>query len=180
MKITEIVKPHVYLDMDGVQADFYQAVHDLIGMNYEKTKQKTEEEIEKLANSSSETVREFFANLKQLPGGKKITDWLEANNIPYTILSAPLRGEYSQASIEGKIDWLKKHTPNVANTALFMHDKFLHATTNGIPNILVDDYYKKIDAWNEHGGIGILHADEHSDPNTADKTIAQLKKALNI
>lgn len=172
--------PQVFLDLDGVQADFSGAVEKIIGMKRAEAKQKTLDEIERLSNSSSETVRDFFANLDFLPAGQKIVEWLNKNKIPYTILSAPLRGPYANASIEGKKIWLNKHTPGAASTALFKHDKHEHAVTNGIANVLIDDYYKKIDAWNNAGGIGILHLDEFEHPDSAERTINQLKQVFNL
>lgn len=168
--------PHVFLDMDGVQADFAGAVEGLYGLTYEDAKQKVQDKIETLAASSPKEVFEFFANLKQLPGGKKITDWLNSNNISYTVLSAPLRGPYAASSVEGKKAWLQKYTPNVVSTALFDHDKHKHAMDGGKPNILIDDYHKKITAWNEAGGIGIQHEDEYKVPDAAERTIKRLEE----
>lgn len=182
MKIKELLEattqklPHVFLDMDGVQCDFAGAVEDAIGMSHDEAKQKTEDEIERLAHSSPKAVYDFFANLKQLPGGKKITDWLNSNNISYTILSAPLRGPYAKSSIMGKQAWLAKHTPNAVKGAIFKHDKYEHALDGGRPNILIDDYHKKITAWNKAGGIGIQHEDETKVPGAAERTIKRLEE----
>jgi len=178
MRINELMnkKPHVFLDMDGVQCDFAGAVETAIGMSHEEAKLKTQEEIEKLAHSSPRAVFEFFANLKQLPGGKKITDWLNSNNISYTILSAPLRGPYANSSIVGKKAWLQKHTPDKVNSALFRHDKHEYAMDGGRPNILIDDYYKKIMAWEQAGGIAIQHEDEYKVPDAAERTIKRLEE----
>ena len=109
-----------------------------------------------------------------------ITDWLNENHIKYTILSAPLRGPYHQASIEGKLIWLNNHTPMAAKDALFEHDKHKYAVTNGIPNVLIDDYYKKINAWKDAGGIAIMHEHEYENPESARNTINKLKEIFNI
>lgn len=178
MRINELTnkKPHVFLDMDGVQCDFAGAAQNAIGVSHEEAKLKTEEEIEKLAHSSPEAVFDFFANLKQLPGGKKITDWLNSNNVPYTILSAPLRGPYAEYSVKGKLAWLQKHTPKAVKGALFKHNKHEHANDGGRPNILIDDYHKKIKAWNDAGGIAIQHEDEYKVPDAAERTIKRLEQ----
>jgi hypothetical protein len=181
MKIKELFedinkKPHVFLDMDGVQCDLAGALQEAIGVSHYEAKEKTEDEIERLANSSPEAVYDFFANLKQLPGGKKITDWLNSNNISYTILSAPLRGPYAEYSVKGKLDWLQKHTPNAVKGAIFKHDKHEHAIDNNKPNILIDDYHKKIKAWNDAGGIAIQHDDEYAVPDAAERTIKRLEE----
>ena len=181
MKIKELFedinkKPHVFLDMDGVQCDLAGALQEAIGVSHYEAKEKTEDEIVGLANSSPEAVYDFFANLKQLPGGKKITDWLNSNNISYTILSAPLRGPYAEYSVKGKLDWLQKHTPNAVKGAIFKHDKHEHAIDNNKPNILIDDYHKKIKAWNNAGGIAIQHEDEYKVPDAAERTIKRLEE----
>lgn len=182
MKIKELFEdttqklPHVFLDMDGVQADFAGEIEGLYGLTHEDAKQKVQEKIVELANSSPKEVYDFFANLKQLPGGKKIVNWLNSNNIPYTILSAPLRGPYAASSVEGKKAWLAKYTPDVVSTALFAHDKHEHALDGGRPNILIDDYHKKITAWNQAGGIGIQHEDETKVPDAAERTIKRLEE----
>jgi hypothetical protein len=181
MKIKELFedinkKPHVFLDMDGVQCDLAGALQEAIGVSHYEAKEKTEDEIERLANSSPEAVYDFFANLKQLPGGKKITDWLNSNNISYTILSAPLRGPYAKSSIMGKQAWLQKYTPNAVKSAIFKHDKHEHALDGDRPNILIDDYGKKINAWQQAGGIGIKHEDEYETPDAAERTIKRLEK----
>ena len=184
MKIRELLEntdkmPHVYLDMDGVQADFDGEVTKRLGMSRDEAKHKTEEEIEQLAHGHPEEVYNFFANLEQLSGGKKITDWLRQNKIPYTILSAPLRGPYTQSSIDGKRSWLKKHTPWAVSDAIFTHDKHKYAVTNGVSNILIDDYGVKIKAWHEAGGIAIKHEDEYKVSDAAERTIAHLEKIYN-
>ena len=182
MKIKELFEnttqkmPHVYLDMDGVQVDFAGGIQDAIGTSHKEAKQKTEDEIERLAHSSPKAVYEFFADLKQLSGGKKITDWLNSNNISYTILSAPLRGPYAKSSIMGKQAWLQKYTPNAVKSAIFKHDKHEHALDGDRPNILIDDYGKKINAWQQAGGIGIKHEDEYETPDAAERTLKRLEE----
>jgi hypothetical protein len=48
-------------------------------------------------------------------------------------------------------------------------DKQKFAKTNGVPNILIDDWGMNIDEWKAAGGIGIKH-------KSAAETIAALKK----
>ena len=48
-------------------------------------------------------------------------------------------------------------------------DKQKYAVTDGVQNILIDDYLKNIREWEAAGGIGIWHTD-------ASKTINTLKK----
>ena len=97
--------PHLYLDMDGVQADFFGAWAQRHGLTHYKEIAHPEDAINELANSSSKEVYNFFHDLKPLQGGMQIIQWLHQNKIPFTVLSAPLRGPYASSSIQAKKDW---------------------------------------------------------------------------
>lgn len=166
-------KPHLYLDMDGVQADFFRAWANMFGYeNYRDmgSKEKQEENIMKLVNLGDDYVEKFFANLPMLPGGIKLLKWIQKNKIPYTILSAPLRHRY-ESSAAGKRRWLDRHTPGKSQDAIFTANKHKYAMAGGHPNVLVDDHGEKIAKWTAAGGIGIKH-----DDATTDQTIEQLSK----
>lgn len=154
-------KPHLYLDMDGVQADFFgdfaRRYHDLgILKSHDQNKVITQ-----FAHSSPEEVYDFFRNLPMLKGGVKIISWLKKHNIPYTILSAPLRGPYADASIQAKKDWLDQHHPGTSSSALFTSNKYIHAKSHGHPNVLVDDHGPYLADWEKAGGIIVHHDDNH-------------------
>lgn len=180
MKINEIFeaekKPHLYLDMDGVQADFFGAWAKKLGVEHWKAIEDKEKEINLLAHSTPEEVYDFFRNLKPLESGKKVVTWLKKNNIPFTILSAQLRGPYGDASIQAKKDWLDQYNPGTSASAIFTQNKHKYAVTNNTKNVLVDDYGKYLNAWSAAGGIAIKHEDEYEDPNSADNTIEKLKQ----
>ena len=176
MKIKELMEdmttrmPHLYLDMDGVQADFFQAWATFENVHHYKHITDHEESIVRLAKTGPESVYEFFRDLKPLEGGNVIVHWLHKNKIPYTVLSAPIRIE-PEASKRGKREWLDAHNPGTSKDAIFSSTKYKYATAGGQPNVLVDDFGKYLDAWAEHGGIAVKHADE-----TTQNTIQQLEK----
>ena len=151
--------PHLYLDMDGVQADFFGAWAQQHGVSNYKDIPNGEIAINELATSSPEQVYKFFRDLKPLTGGMRIVMWLKDNKIPYTVLSAPLRGPYSQYSIDGKKDWLDQYNPGTSGDAMFTSAKYKYATQDGEPNVLVDDFGKYLDAWSNAGGIAVKHED---------------------
>lgn len=173
MKINEVEHqemPHLYLDMDGVQADLFSAVAKI-----EKAKNwddipDQDRAITKISLQGPKKVYELFRNLEPLTGGQIIIKWLHDNKIPFTVLSAPLRNE-SEASIEAKKDWLDQYNPGSSKDAIFTKQKFIYAVTNGIPNVLVDDFNYYLDSWNQAGGIGV----KHKDSDTAN-TIKKLEK----
>lgn len=173
MRILELESsnvPHLYLDMDGVQADFFTAWANLDGKERYKEigdKEAREQSILNLTNRGPEFVERFFANLDVLPNFHVLLNWLKQNKIPYTILSAPLRDNH-EASIKGKKAWLDKHHSGASTNAIFRGDKERFAVTNGKPNVLVDDHKKYITRWEEKGGIGVLHRDNNPE-NTIEK-----------
>ena len=109
----------------------------------------------------------FWANLEWMPGAKRLWDFISRYDTE--ILSA-----YSgrdPTSRVGKMKWLSKNTKiKRGKVNLVMRsDKQKYATTNGKPNILIDDYIKNINEWEAKGGIGVHHTN-------VSKTIAELKR----
>ncbi len=180
MKIMEVVEkkkmPHLYLDMDGVQADFFGAWADKHNVPHWKAIKDKEGEIEQLANSSAEEVYDFFRDLKPLSGGMQIIAWLKKHNIPYTVLSAPLRGPYADASKQAKRDWLDQYHPGSSGNAIFTSKKYQYAKDGNTVNVLVDDFGPYLKHWSDAGGIAVKHEDEYEMPNSAEATIKELEK----
>jgi len=179
MKLNEITTntiPHLYLDMDGVQADFFGAWADKHHVTHWKAIQDKEGEIDELANSSAKQVYDFFRTLRPLKGGLEIIKWLQEHNIPYTVLSAPLRGPFSDASKQAKKDWLDEFHPGSSSTAIFTSNKQKYAVTDSVSNVLVDDFGPYIQKWTDAGGIPVKHGDESEEPDAAEQTINKLKE----
>ena len=163
--------PHLYLDMDGVQADFFGAWAKRHGLTHYKEIPHPEDAINELANSSPEEVYNFFRELQPLNGGMKIIQWLHQHKIPFTVLSAPLRGPYAKNSVQAKKDWLDDHNPGTSNNAIFTSKKFKYAKNGDDVNVLVDDFGRYLDGWSNAGGIAV----KHEDSNTQ-HTINELEK----
>ena len=185
MKIFEVTEkevqqpiPMLYLDMDGVQADFFtswalwhgEKIQNPEIQRYKQIgdKEKREESIRALQAEGPEFVYKFFATLPPLPNGMALVAWIKRNKIPCTILSAPLRSSpedkeklITAASIEGKKHWLSQHNPGLP--MIFDGMKERYAMKGGHPNVLVDDHKKYIEAWEGKGGIGILHREQNTD-----------------
>jgi len=176
MKLRELMEdtnkkmPHLYLDMDGVQADFFGAWAKMHGLNNYKEISHPEQAIEELANSSPEKVYDFFHDLKPLLGGMRIIQWLVQHKIPFTVLSAPLRGPYAKDSIRAKKDWLEKYNPGTSSDAIFTSAKYKYAKNGNEQNVLVDDFGKYLNAWSDAGGIAVKHED-----NNTNHTIKELE-----
>ena len=170
-------KPHLYLDMDGVQADFFTAWANIFGHQQYKdigSKEQREQSIDELNLKGPEFIQKFFETLAPLPGGTKLVSWLKQHNIPFTVLSAPLRNNHA-ASIAGKKIWLDQHNPGTSGSAIFTGSKERYANRGGTPALLIDDHKKYIERWLQAGGQAILHRD-----NNVDAVIEQLSKIYNI
>ena len=177
-------RPHLYLDMDGVQADFFTAWaqwhNKKFGMSHVErykdigSKEQREQSISELSAEGPEFIERFFATLPPLPGGKKLIAWLNQHKIPFTVLSAPLRGMH-EPSIAGKRTWLDRHNPGTSARAIFTGDKARMAMKGGQANVLVDDFKKYVNAWQQAGGIGLLYRD-----SDVDSVIAELARIYGI
>jgi len=173
MKISELTPkmPHLYLDMDGVQADFFGAWAKEHNVPTYKHISDPDNAIAQLIAQGPDKVYQFFHDLEPLRGGQIIINWLHRNRIPFTVLSAPLRGIGAGPSIKAKKDWLDKYNPGTSNDAIFTSAKYKYAVTDGTPNVLIDDFGKYIDAWHNAGGIAVKH-----DEATTGHTIKMLEK----
>jgi hypothetical protein len=106
----------------------------------------------------------------------KIIKWAQDNNIPYTVLSAPLRGPYADVSKQAKMNWLDDYHPGSSSNAIFTSHKQKYAVSDGVANVLVDDFGPYIEKWTNAGGIPVKHEDESEVPTAAQDTINQLEK----
>ena len=152
--------PDIYCDMDNVLVDFLKGAEEVIGGSFGQF--ASDERWAKINNKKG-----FWADLDWMPGGRKLYQFI-ARYDPY-ILSAYSSNDPS--SRNGKMKWLRKNTKfsrskiNLVKRA----DKKDFATTNGKPNILIDDYLKNITEWEAKGGIGVHHTN-------ISKTVAELKR----
>ena len=159
-QISEQELPTIFCDMDQVLVDFIGGAEDAIGEPF-ATADK-DQRWNKIANTKG-----FWANLSWLSGGKRLWDFISKYDTE--ILSA-----YSNrdgTSRNGKLKWLSKNTKIKRGkiNLVMRSDKQKYATTNGKPNVLIDDYIKNITEWEAKGGIGIHHTN-------VSKTISELKR----
>jgi predicted chitinase/5'(3')-deoxyribonucleotidase len=148
----------VYVDMDGVLADLFNhagSLHDV-----EHYSSMTKDQWETFFKDSN--AYELFKGLPAFPSANRLLQIVTDFAGGYTILSSPLSFDKA-GSIKGKREWLQKHIHVPAENIIFEHEKYKYATSNGKPNILIDDYGVNIRAWEQAGGIAIKYqADEDS------------------
>lgn len=153
----EFIKPRVYLDMDGVLADFFSEWSRLAGVKHYKDINNTEETLQLVREHPT-----FWIDLPMLPHARALVKTVIEKYGEYRICSTPLAGD--ERSKPGKIAWIKKHLSDMPPAEIVLtHSKADHALGNGVANILVDDYGVNVNKWRAAGGIGIKYEDSAFD-----------------
>jgi Fe-Mn family superoxide dismutase len=154
----------IYLDMDGVIADFDKRFMGLAGMGpreYESSFGR-----EKFWDFIDNKIGvKFWTGIEWMPEGKKLYDFVK--QFDHKLLSAPSRNDASKI---GKRMWVKKNTPGTQLTLAAAVNKKNYADKS---NILIDDRESNIQQWKDAGGIGILF-------KSTDQVIDELKKIMNL
>jgi hypothetical protein len=160
----------VYLDMDGLLANLFDAV----ALKYTKDNPKGPKHYKQLTDPEKKIakkiwydrdhfvenfgdVKEFFANLPTFGDlTKAIVDTVVKEAGGYSICSCPA-GIDREASEAGKRIWIHKHLNPLPDEMFFIANKTIKAVNKetGKPNVLIDDYPPYIKAWKAAGGIPI-------------------------
>jgi 5'(3')-deoxyribonucleotidase len=144
----------IYVDMDGVLVDFFTEWTKLVGVKNWKDIQNIPEALDKIRNT-----KDFWINLKPTQNGKKLLNLIKKLKGEYNILSAPLADDRTVETSKRK--WVENHLKEfLPKNVIITADKYKYAkNANGTPNILIDDFGKNIEKWEEFGGIGVKHKD---------------------
>jgi 5'-nucleotidase len=147
-------KPTIYVDMDGVLADFDGKIRSLTNVKSDPNEVLGSTKVQDLARETPN----FFGSLKVLPHSLELLRFVNSIAGGYSILSSCLKTD-PETSERGKTKWIATHLQSVpAQQIIFEREKYKYAVQeDGTPNILVDDWDHNINLWNAHGGIGILY-----------------------
>jgi len=147
-KITKI-----YLDMDGVIADF----------------NKRYKELYKIEPKEADTYKTFdkfftmfiaerqFAKLDLMPDAMELINYLRSLKIPTEILSSTSSEKRDAEIREQKIEWLNNQ--NIEFPVNLVPGKRFKRDFSNSNSLLIDDTSQNIDQWRVEDGIGILHTD---------------------
>jgi len=163
MKISKI-----YLDLDGVLADFDRGVIELAGAK-PLPQGHGDEQQEKEMWDAVRRVEHFYDKLEFAEGARELFDSIYSRyGYACEILTGiPKPGRNIKNAAEDKKKWAKRMlSPDIAVNTVLKEDKRLFCT--GPDCLLIDDYEKNIEQWREAGGTGILH-------ENAEDTMRQLK-----
>lgn len=164
----------IYIDLDGVLADFFSEWKNITGKNWWELDNNL------LAIQKIRDEKNFWLNLPLLKNSLKLLRILKDNNQSYHILSSPLQND--QKCINQKKRWVKnmlKFYP--PQKVIISSEKEKYAKDNlSLPNLLIDDFGINIKKWENNGGIGIKHKD-HKFTRTKEKLLNLIKdKYQNI
>lgn len=161
-------KVKIFLDLDGVMADFVQGAKDIFDKDYSFEKFKNDSKYRsKFWNAVKQYQKDggqFWLDLKMMEDANQLWKFLKEYDVE--ILTAT--GDPKHGAGEQKKQWVKKHIdPNIkVNLVRKSKEKADYVANN---SILIDDQEKSTNPWEQAGGIGILH-------KNAKTTIDKLKK----
>ena len=151
-------KPTVYLDMDGVLADFFGGVEKMYGVEHwkeltnDKTKDLKKEVIDRI------TGTDFFATLPKFSTADALIDMVQKfTGGKFSINTSPLRGDHENSGKYKRL-WIQNNIEQ-PDEIIVTGRKESYATdkASGTPNILIDDRPVNVQRWQAAGGYGILY-----------------------
>ena len=159
----------IFVDMDGVLADFLKGVEspEYIGhplTNDAKGHTEYDDRKEELTN------KRLFANLPPMVDMYDLIAYIKHTGHKWEILTAA-GAVNRELVVYDKNEWIKRYVdPTIPVTCTFTGTQKAAYAFEG--NVLIDDREKNIKAWEDAGGIGILHT-------SARETINALKSLRN-
>ena len=164
----EITNPNIYLDMDGVVANFDKRFEDLSGMLPQSFVDKYGKKAFWDLIDEKHKVS-FWRGIEVMPGANKLVDFV--SKYPYQMLTAP---SVKKQSVIGKGLWIKDKVGTLYSSKpkVFYRkasEKHMVKPELNVNDILIDDRADTIGRWIGAGGTGILY-------QSADQVINDLKK----
>ncbi|SVB43238.1 uncharacterized protein METZ01_LOCUS196092 [marine metagenome] len=151
----------IFVDMDGVLADFLTGCSAMIGQpltNDAKGHSEYDKRKPELTN------KRLFRNLPPMVDMYELIAYIKHTHLPWEILSAA--GSVNrELVVYDKVKWIGQYVdPSIVVTCTFNGRQKAMFAKSG--SVLIDDVKANIDAWEEAGGIGILHVSAEDTINT--------------
>jgi len=159
----------LYLDMDGVLADFDRGVVEILGLEAHDQGKATPEE-NRIMYETMRNADHFYGRLELMPGAEKLFNCMrERFGDRCEILSGipkPHRGILTAG--EDKVEWMRRLlSKDIVMNIVYRAEKIKYCT--GKDCILIDDYAKNIAEWEQAGGTGILYRNADDVLKTLDE-----------
>lgn len=139
----------LYLDLDGVMADFDYAFTEQTGCF---PSDLSDDELWEAVYKNPT----FFADLPMCPGAADFFQFLLFYKLDPIICTACPKSKYETVALQ-KREWVRRNLSDDLMVLPVMggRNKWLFMHKPG--DILIDDFQKNIVRWNDAGGVGILH-----------------------
>ena len=154
-------EPRLFLDADGVLADFDEGARQLLGMSPRafEAKHSKREFWRRIAKAPN-----FYGSLPEMPDARVLFDAVK--HLRPTILTGLPLGEWAAPQ---KVKWAAEHFPGVPIITCMARDKHKHMSPG---DVLVDDRENHRAAYEEADVVFVHHK------NAAD-SVRQLAKIFN-
>jgi len=140
----EEYKRIVYVDMDGVLADFDRGFYEITGIS---TDNLADDEL--WARIDAYGKAKFFSELPWMDGGKEMWNFITENFLDVKILSALGKSDkIDKQTIQGKTAWLRHHIPSLhSNDIILVDNKHRKRHYSKPGDIIIDDTPVVIQEW---------------------------------
>ena len=139
-------RPRLFLDADGVLADFDAGAKALLGMTPAQFEERhgRREFWRRIANA-----RNFYGSLPEMPDARRLFDAVE--HLRPTILTGLPLGNWAAPQ---KVKWAAEHFPGVPIITCMARDKHQHMRAG---DVLVDDRENHRAAYEREGVVFVHH-----------------------
>jgi 5'(3')-deoxyribonucleotidase len=165
--------PTIYIDMDGVLADFNTKAREVLGATEADSDQAAQ--VGRWPREKWETLKEiyhFYRILPKTPFADRVMELArryrdELGWKLYILTAIPSGNDVPQA-FQDKVEWIQEYYPDVeVHFGPYSRDKAHHCRPG---YILVDDRYDNCESWTQAGGQAIRVL---KDPEPALKELAE-------
>ncbi len=149
-----INKPRLFIDLDDVIVDLWRFIREYHNMPHDAAK------IDKHWLTVKDIPR-LFKKLKPIPGSFEFVNTIseqyrDTHYIGFlTSIPKPI-GPMITAD-QDKREWVKRFISDHVPVHTIIGGEHKCQYVNGPTDILIDDLYRNIEAWNNKGGIGVHH-----------------------
>jgi hypothetical protein len=156
------VDRQLYLDCDGVLADFDKGATAILGMPPKAFEKRfgLGKFWQKLA-----TAPDFYFSLPLMDGANRLFEAVRHLN-PIILTGLP-RGNWAA---DQKVRWAAQHFPGTRIITTMAKDKRNHARSG---DVLVDDQMRHAHLWEEMGGVFLHHT-------SVDETLVELRRYFEL
>ena len=167
--------PEVYIDLDGVLADFFAEYAKAAGISSGKYREVPPNK--NVPTLDSMVGTDFFSKLPKFSSSDQLIEMIISIFGKYNICSSPLRGDHKNSEKHKKI-WIKEQLSHQPEKIIISPHKHSWAKQpDGTPNILIDDRGNNITLWEHAGGIGIKY---QADEDGLEKIVEGITRAKRI